>query len=73
MYDKVKTVEKKLASNRSKLTELDEQLAEENIYTDASRKDELTQLVKDQAAVKTEIEALEWEWLEASEQLELQT
>ena len=37
----------------------------------ASRKDELTQLVRDQAAARSVIETLEWEWLEASEQLEL--
>jgi ATP-binding cassette subfamily F protein 3 len=70
LYDKVKDVEKKLASNRSQLTELDERLADESLYTEANRKNELTQLVKDQAAVKVEIEALEWDWLEASEELE---
>jgi ATP-binding cassette subfamily F protein 3 len=70
LYDKVKDVEKKLASNRSKLTELDECLADESLYTDASRKNELTQLVKDQSAVKVTIDTLEWDWLEASEELE---
>ena len=70
LYDKVKDVEKELASNRSKLTELDECLADESLYTDANRKNELTQLVKDQAAVKVTIETLEWDWLEASEELE---
>lgn len=70
LYDKVKDVEKKLASNRSKSTELDESLADESLYTDTNRKNELTQLVKDQAAVKLEIESLEWDWLEASEELE---
>ncbi len=70
LYDKIRDVEKKLANNRSQLTEFDERLADETLYTDAERKDELTQLVKDQAVVKSEIEALEWEWLEASEELE---
>ena len=70
LYDKVKDVETKLASNRSKLIELDERLADESLYTDANNKDELTQLVKDQAAVKVTIETLEWDWLEASEELE---
>jgi ATP-binding cassette subfamily F protein 3 len=70
LYDKVRDVEKKLTSNRSKLTGLDERLADESLYTDANNKDELTQLVKDQAAVKAAIEALEWDWLEASEELE---
>ena len=52
LYDKVRSVEKDLASNRSQLVELDERLADESLYSDANRKDELTQLVKDQAAVK---------------------
>jgi ATP-binding cassette subfamily F protein 3 len=70
LYDKVRNVETKLASNRSQRTELDERLADESLYTDASRKAELTQLVKDQAAVKVAIETLEWDWLDASEELE---
>jgi len=70
LYDKVRKVEAELASNRSQLIELDERLADESLYTDANRKDELTEIVKDQAAVKATIEALEWEWLEASEELE---
>jgi ATP-binding cassette subfamily F protein 3 len=72
LYDKVRDVEKKLNSGRTRLIEFDERLADESIYSDTSRKDELTQLVKDQAAVKAEIEALEWNWLEASEELEKQ-
>jgi len=70
LYDKVKVVEKELASNRSRLTELETRLADESIYADSARKDELTQLVQDQAAAKSTIESLEWEWLEASEKLE---
>jgi len=73
MYDKVRDVEEKLASNRVRLTELDARLADESNYTDPSRKDELAQLVQDQAAAKSTIEALEWEWLEASEKLEQAT
>jgi len=70
LYDKVRNVEKDLATNRSQLVALDECLADESLYSDANRKDELKQLVKDQAAVKARIEALEWDWLEASEELE---
>jgi ATP-binding cassette, subfamily F, member 3 len=70
LYDYVRNVETKLASNRSQLTEMDERLADASLYTDADRKLELTQLVKDQAAVKATIETLEWDWLEASEELE---
>ncbi len=70
LYDKVRNIEKDLASNRSQLVKLDERLADESLYSDANRKDELKQLVKDQAAVKAVIETLEWDWLEASEELE---
>jgi len=70
LYDKVRDVEKKLASNRAKLAELDGCLADESLYTDTNRKNELKQVVIDQAAVKSEIESLEWDWLEASEELE---
>ena len=70
LHDKVKAVDKDLASSRSRLAELEAQLADESIYADESRKDELTQLVQDQAAVKLAVESLEWEWLDASEKLE---
>ncbi|MCH9696184.1 MAG: ATP-binding cassette domain-containing protein [Gammaproteobacteria bacterium] len=70
LYDRVRSVEKQLAGDRQRLTELDTQLADESIYTDQERKAELKQLVRDQAAIKTSIETLEWEWLDASEQLE---
>jgi len=73
LYDKVRGVEKKLAAQRATLTELDTRLADETIYADPDRKDELTQLVQDQAAAKSAIESLEWEWLEASEELEKAT
>ncbi len=70
LYDRVRDVETELTENRSRLTELEARLADESIYLDASRKDELTQLVQDQAAAKSAIESLEWEWIEASENLE---
>jgi ATP-binding cassette subfamily F protein 3 len=73
LYDKVRDVEKALASNRSRLIELDARLADESIYMDSTRKEELTQLVQDQASARSAIESLEWEWLEASEELEKAT
>ena len=73
LHDKVRNVEQALASNRSRLTELETRLADESLYADPTRKDELTQLVQDQADVKSTIESLEWEWLEASEKLEQAT
>ena len=73
LHDKVREVEKALATNRTRLTELEASLADESIYTEPNRKDELTGLVQEQAAVKAAVEALEWEWLEASEKLEQAT
>ena len=73
LYDKVRDIEKDLASCRSKLSDFDARLADEAIYADTDRKDELKELVQHQAAVKTQIDALEWEWLEASETLEKAT
>jgi hypothetical protein len=66
-------VEASLASNRARLSKLEAGLADESIYADPQRKDELTQLIRDQAAVKSTIEQLESEWLEASEELEQAT
>ncbi len=73
LYDKVREVERKLASNRSRLTELETLLADESIYSDPNRKDELAELFKEQVAARSAIESLEWEWLEASEILEQAT
>jgi ATP-binding cassette subfamily F protein 3 len=73
LYDKVKIVEKKLADCRTKLSDYDERLADESMYTDAERQGEVKQLVSEHAAVKVEIDALEWEWLEVNEELELAT
>ncbi len=70
MLDKVREIERQLADRRSKLQTLDESLADETLYADQERQAELGQLVRDQATVKSEIESLEWDWLEASEALE---
>jgi len=70
LFDKVRDVEKELATTRSTLADLEERLADESVYADPGRKDELTQLVQDQGAARSKIESLEWEWLEASEKLE---
>ncbi len=45
-------------------------LVDESLYTDAARKEEMTRLLLEQASLKSSLEALEWEWLEASEKLE---
>ena len=73
LRDKVREVEKALESNRVRLSELEALLADESIYGDPGRKDELTQVMQDQAEVRSTVESLEWEWLEASEKLEKAT
>ncbi len=73
LHDRVRKVEKQLASNRARLAELDALLADESIYQDPGRKDELTGLVQAQAEAKAAADALEWEWLDASEKLEQAT
>jgi ATP-binding cassette subfamily F protein 3 len=70
LRDAVARVEKALAGERERLAELEEQLADESLYTEHGRKDELARLVREQADARSTIEALEWEWLEASEKLE---
>ena len=70
LYNKVREIEKQLARTRSELETLDERLADETLYSDHTRKAELTRLMQDQAERKAQIQALEWNWLEASEALE---
>ena len=70
LRDRVHKVEDELASVRARLSRLEAGLADESIYRDSARKDEVTGLVQAQAAAKANVESLEWEWLEASEKLE---
>ena len=55
---------------RAALTAIEEKLADEALYSDAGRKDEMTSLLKDQSETRSSLESLETEWLEASEELE---
>jgi len=73
LTDKVRGVEQELAETRARLNELESRLADESIYQDPGRTDELKELIRAQAEAKSAIEALEWDWLEASEQLEQAT
>jgi ATP-binding cassette, subfamily F, member 3 len=71
MYDKVREIEKQLASNKVALASVQQQLADQDIYADPDRKSELSELIAEQASLQTKTEALEWKWMEASEALEL--
>jgi len=70
LFDRVKKIEKQLASNRLAQELLEKRLSHEALYTDPDRKTELTEILKEQATLKSEIDTLEWDWLEASEALE---
>ncbi len=70
LTDDVRKLEQDMTAIRAQLHALEQQLADENLYRDGSRKNELTGLVKAQAGQKAMLEKLEWDWLEASEALE---
>ena len=70
LKDRVRTAERQLAKSQTALANIDAELADESIYADSQRKDELKQLLLDHASVKASIETLEQEWLDATEQLE---
>ena len=72
LTDKVRDAESQLVKARSDLELLGEQLADETLYSDADRQSELTQLVREQTELNKTIEELEWQWLEASEALDLE-
>jgi ATP-binding cassette subfamily F protein 3 len=70
LYDVVRKIDAELNKKRSLLETLENTLADESIYSDQNRKDELKELMRSQSATKSEIDDLEWQWLEASEKLE---
>ena len=70
LYDEVRKIDSQLNDKRSLLESLEKTLADESIYSDKDRKDELKELIRNQSTMKTEIDDLEWQWLEASEKLE---
>ena len=70
LLDKVKHIEASLSSKRLALRELEDRLGDESLYTDAENAEDIAQLTRDQATLKSDIETLEWDWLTASEALE---
>ena len=68
--DVVRKIDRQMSQQRVDLARIEELLLDESLYTDASRKEEMTDLLRQQAGLKSSVEALEWEWLEASENLE---
>ncbi len=70
LTDAVKKIDRKMNQHRTDLSRVEKLLVDESLYTDAARKEEMTRLLLEQAGLKSSLEALEWEWLEASEKLE---
>ncbi len=68
--DSVRKIDRQLLQHRQDLDVIEQRLGEETLYSDPGRKTEMTQLLVRQASLKSALETLEWEWLEASEKLE---
>ncbi|MBH8581044.1 ATP-binding cassette domain-containing protein [Bisbaumannia pacifica] len=62
--------EQAMEKTQAALGEVEERLADAALYTEASRKAELTELLGRQGELKSRLEALEAEWLAAEEALE---
>ena len=69
LRNKAANLEKQINNNQVKLVGLEDQLADASLYDD-SQKDKLNKLLLERAALVSSTEALEEQWLEASELLE---
>jgi ATP-binding cassette subfamily F protein 3 len=67
--NKVKSAEKQMDKLQTSLSELENELADNSLYTDAA-KDKLKNLLQKQAELKNALEQAEMDWMDASEQLE---
>ncbi|WP_430460637.1 ATP-binding cassette domain-containing protein [Thalassolituus sp. LLYu03] len=66
---KQQAAEKKMETLQTQLATIEEQLGDNGLY-DAARKDELNKLLQQQGKLKSELEEVEMEWMELTEQLE---
>lgn len=69
LRDKVKKLEQQLERLNQQKTEIDTQLADATIYEEGNKK-QLTELLQQQAKMIPELNKVEEEWMELSEQLE---
>jgi ATP-binding cassette subfamily F protein 3 len=67
---KVQDAEKQMEKLQAKLDKVETELADESLYTNAARKDDLQQLLKTQGDVRAQLEEIEEEWLTLSEEYE---
>jgi ATP-binding cassette subfamily F protein 3 len=70
LTDKVRAIDKQLESGRAKLAAIEERLTDDTIYSNPDHQADLAELVSKQASLKAAIDALECQWLEASEAVE---
>jgi ATP-binding cassette subfamily F protein 3 len=70
LSDRVRKLDREMSSLRLDLGKIENSLSDESLYLESERKPELTEMLKTQAELKTQLDSLEWEWLEASEALE---
>lgn len=63
------TAEKQMEKLQAKLSDIEEKMADTGLY-EAARKDELQTLLQNQGQLKSELEEVEMQWMELSEELE---
>ncbi len=70
LSDRVRRLDSEMDALRHELKGIEIQLTDETLYLDGKRKPELTSLIKLQADIRALLQQREWDWLEASEELE---
>jgi ATP-binding cassette subfamily F protein 3 len=70
LTDRIRTIENTLSSDRGRLQRVEEKLADTGLYSDPDRRTEMEDLSRTRAELQSAIDALESQWLEASETLE---
>jgi ATP-binding cassette subfamily F protein 3 len=68
--DRIRKAEKAMEKLRKQLGTLEEQLGDSDLYSNEQRKDEMKNLLQQQAEHKQALDEVEMEWLEASEDYE---
>ncbi|MFA0810441.1 ABC-F family ATP-binding cassette domain-containing protein [Microbulbifer epialgicus] len=69
LTNKLKTIERQIASTEENLNQIQELLADENLYS-GGQQEEISRLNKVQAEQREILDTLEMEWLDISEQVE---
>lgn len=69
LRNKIEKLEKEMHSSSEKLSELETLLSDTDLYSE-TRKDELKSLLTKQGELKSKLEAIELQWLDAQEELE---